>query len=118
MTDREIFKNNLIELMRVTKAKQVDIARYAGVSYQTVSTWVTGRAYPRADAMERLCRFFGIKQSALTEEKGSRQTPEEKLVLLFRSLSKAGQDKLLERAEELKKLHPKGRLADEEEPIV
>ena len=118
MTDREIFRQNLVELMRITKAKQVDIARYAEVSYQTVSTWVTGRAYPRADAMEKLCRFFGIKQSALTEEKGSRKTPEERLVMMFRSLSKEGQDKLLERAEELKKLHPKGRLADEEEPIV
>ena len=118
MTDREIFKNNLIELMRVTKAKQIDIAKYAEVSYQTVSSWVTGRAYPRADAMDKLCRFFGIKQSVLTEEKGSRKTPEEKLVMLFRSLSKEGQDKLLERAEELKKLHPKGRLADEEEQSI
>lgn len=115
MTDREIFKTNLIELMRVTKVKQIDIARYAGVSYQTVSTWVTGRAYPRADAMEKLCRFFGIKQSALTEEKHGRPTYEDELLSLFRSLSREGQDKLLERARELKVLHPKGRLFDGKE---
>ena len=68
MTDREIFKTNLVNLMNETKTKQVDIAEYAEVSYQTVSAWVQGRGYPRADAMEKLCKFFGIKQSDLTEK--------------------------------------------------
>lgn len=99
MTDREIFKNNLDELMRITKTKQADIARYAEVSYKTVSAWVCGRAYPRVDAMEKLCEFFGIKQSALTEEG---ENPEEnKLLLVFRSLPNEGKQKLLERADEL-----------------
>ena len=57
MTDREIFQTNLKELMRTTKVKQIDIARYAEVSYQTVSSWVCGRGYPRAEAMEKLCKF-------------------------------------------------------------
>jgi len=112
MTDREIFRSNLVELMRTTKVKQVDIARYAQVSYQTVSAWVTGRAYPRADAMERLCKFFGIKQSALTEDKNADVNSDDRLLLLFHSLSKTGQDKLIERAEELKKLHPRGSAKD------
>jgi len=107
MTDREIFKNNLNELMRTTKVKQIDIAKYAEVSYQTVSSWVTGRGYPRADAMEKLCRFFGIRQSALTEEQNPSATQEDTLVILFRSLSDEGKSRLLERAEELKQLYPK-----------
>ena len=106
MTDREIFRSNLVELMRITKVKQVDIARYAQVSYQTVSAWVTGRGYPRADAMERLCKFFGIKQSALTESRND-SSAEDRLVLLFRSLTATGQEKLIERVEELRHLHPK-----------
>ena len=104
MTDREVFKNNLNELMRTSKVKQIDIAKYAEVSYQTVSAWVTGRGYPRADAMEKLCKFFGIKQSALTEEKA--ETDEERLLLIFRSVSDEGRTKLLERAVEVKKLYP------------
>lgn len=106
MTDREIFRRNLSDLMNITKVKQKDIATYAEVSYQTVSSWITGRAYPRADAMERLCKFFGIKQSALTEDKQSVNL-EDELLSLFRSLSDYGQDKLIERAEELKRLYPK-----------
>lgn len=106
MTDREIFQRNLVDLMNVTKVKQVDIAKYAEVSYQTVSAWVTGRGYPRADAMERLCRFFGIKQSALTEKRDER-TDEDALLSAFRAVSAEGREKLLERSRELLKLYPK-----------
>ena len=105
MTDREIFRANLTNLMNKTKTKQIDIAKYAEVSYQTVSAWVTGRGYPRADAMERLCKFFGVKQSALTES--SEETDEDKLVAMYRLMSDNGRSKLIERAEELVKLYPK-----------
>lgn len=107
MTDREIFKNNLYNLMKASKVKQIDIARYAEVSYQTVSSWVCGRGYPRAEQMEKLCKFFGIRQSALTEEQ--KETDEDLLLSMFRSLPQEGRDKLLERASELKKLYPKRR---------
>ena len=106
MTDREIFRKNFSELLRVTKAKQVDIAKYAEVSYQTVSAWVTGRGYPRADAMERICKFFGIKQSDLTEDKDV-VNKEDELLQFFRAMSDIGQDKTLERAYEMKRLYPK-----------
>ena len=112
MTDREIFKSNLYNLMKSAKLKQKDIAQYAEVSYQTVSAWICGRAYPRADAMERLCRVFGVKQSALTENQ-SQLTPEDDLVSIFRSLPMEGKEKLLERAEELTKLYIKRRKNNE-----
>lgn len=100
MTDREVFKNNLTDLMNRTKAKQVDIAKYAEVSYQTVSAWVCGRGYPRAEKMEKLCRFFGVKLSALTEYQ-SNETQEDQLLAMYRALPQAGRDELIERAEEL-----------------
>ena len=108
MTDREIFKNNLIDLMNRSKTKQIDIARYAEVSYQTVSAWVCGRGYPRAEAMEKLCKFFGVKQSALTESQ-SNETQEDQLIAIYRSLSQEGKDKLMERAEELEILLKRGK---------
>lgn len=112
MTDREIFKNNLYNLMKTSKAKQSDIAKYAEVSYQTVSAWVCGRGYPRAESMEKLCKFFGVRQSALTESQEPEQTQEDQLVSVFRTLSDEGKQKMLERAFEMKKLYPlrkKGR---------
>ena len=105
MTDREIFKANLNELMRTTKTKQIDIAKYAEVSYQTVSSWVCGRGYPRADAMEKLCKFFGVKQSTLTED--HTEDDEDHLLFIYRSISEEGKAKLLDRAVELSVLYPK-----------
>lgn len=105
MTDREIFQNNLNNLMKTSKTKQIDIARYAEVSYQTVSAWVCGRGYPRAEAMEKLCKFFGVKQSALTEK--PEETDEDRLLLAFRSLPEEGKQKLLDRADELLFLYSK-----------
>ena len=113
MTDREIFRRNFANLMNVTKVKQVDVAKYAEVSYQTVSSWVQGRAYPRADAMEKICKFFGVKQSDLTEDK-SVHPLEETLLARFRSMSYKGKQKMLERAEELVKLYPKRGSSDGE----
>lgn len=107
MTDREIFKTNLYNLIKTAKVKQIDIAKYANVSYQTVSSWVTGRGYPRADAMERLCKFFGVKQSALTED-SNQKTTEDMLIDTYRSMSDTAKQKLIERADELAKLYPKG----------
>lgn len=107
MTNRDIFRQNLIDLMAHTKTKQIDIANYVEVSFQTVSAWVTGRGYPRADTMQKLCQFFGVKQSVLTEPHGQEDDPEQDLLDLFRSLSKTGQGKLFERAFELKRLYPR-----------
>ena len=107
MTDREIFQKNLTELIQTSRVKQADIAKYAEVSYKTVSAWVTGRGYPRADAMEKLCRFFGIRQSALTEPHHPAESLEDRLLTAFRAMSPTGQDKLLERAEELRVLYPR-----------
>lgn len=107
MTDREIFQKNFSNLLNETKTKQIDIAKYAEVSYQTVSAWVRGRGYPRPETMAKLCKFFGVKQSELTESKEKQQTPEDRLILAYRTLPVAGKEKLLQRAEELLKLYPK-----------
>lgn len=111
MTNRETFRKNLTRLMQESKVKQIDIAKYAGVSYQTVSAWVTGRGYPRAEAMEQLCRFFNITQSALTEDR-TENSDEENLLNIFRALSETGREKLLERSRELLQLYPCGRKKD------
>lgn len=105
MTDREVFQINLVNLIKKSKVKQVDIAKYAEVSYKTVSAWVCGRGYPRIETMEKLCKFFGVKQSALTTNND--ETDEDRLLLAFRTLSDDGKSKLLDRAAELMLLYPK-----------
>lgn len=100
MTDREIFTRNFRKFLSQSGYQQQDIAKAVGVSRQTVSTWVTGKNYPRADVMERLASFFGIRLSDLVcDEEGSMH--EAQLLYAFNSMSEEGKAKLLERAEEL-----------------
>lgn len=120
MSDREVFRKNFNNLMNETKTKQIDIARYAEVSYQTVSAWATGRGYPRADKMSKICQFFGVKPSVLTDSARSVNPMEDELIDAFRSLPDAGREKLIERARELLKLYPQRRrksYAESEEEV-
>ena len=95
--------------MRTSKVAQKDLAEYAQVSYKTVSAWVCGRGYPRAEQMESICKFFGIRQAALTQEKEPERTQEDVLLSCFRSLSQEGKLEMLKRAEEMTKIYPMRR---------
>lgn len=65
MNDREIFKDNLNYFLSVSGNLQKDLADYVGAKTTTVSGWTRGISYPRADAMEKIARFFGIPTSRL-----------------------------------------------------
>lgn len=107
MTDREIFQKNLKKFLSMSGAKQVDVANAINVSHKTVSAWVNGRGYPRADVMEKLAMFFDVRLSDLVDEELSEDEEEKQLIEMFRMLSSAGKIKLLERAEELTVLYGK-----------
>lgn len=68
MTDREIFRENLNYYLSIQGKKQKDLADYVGAKTTTVSGWTRGISYPRADAMEKIAMFFGIKTSQLIKE--------------------------------------------------
>ena len=65
MTDREVFQENIKYWLETFGKKQQDLADYVGVHKGTVSGWTRGVSYPRADVMERISDFFGIKLSDL-----------------------------------------------------
>ena len=65
MTDREIFRENLNYYLSIQGKKQKDLADYVGAKTTTVSGWTRGISYPRADAMEKIAMFFGIKTSQI-----------------------------------------------------
>lgn len=88
--------------MEKRQCVQQDVANYVGCSLQTVSSWVTGRGYPRADTMAKIADFFGVSVFELV---CPRENEEEKLLKTFRVLSETGRKKALERMEELKQLY-------------
>lgn len=54
MASRENFRKNLRKYMDECRINQVDLAKAVGVSKSTVTTWLSGRAYPRIDIIQRL----------------------------------------------------------------
>ena len=105
MTNREIFRKNFIRLLDESGKSQIDVSEAVGVNRSTVSAWVTGRGYPRADVVQKLAIFFGCQLSDLVIENEREETEEDRLLAMFRSLNLAGKAKLLERAEELTVLY-------------
>lgn len=109
MTDREIFRKNFAELMQASKVTQVDIAKATGIKQQTISAWICGRGYPRADSLTKLCQFFHIRMADLVRDIDAAENDEDRIINIFRSLSAEGKQKMIERAEEMKTLYPLGR---------
>lgn len=104
MTNREIFRSNLSTFLEQTGSSQIDLASSLNVSKQTVSAWVNGKSYPRADVMEKIANYFGTTISALVYDTRE-QMEESELVYFFHALPDDGKTKLLERTHELAVLY-------------
>ena len=102
MTDREIFKENINYYLSTFGKRQVELADYLGVHKGTVSDWVRGKTYPRADVMEKISMFFGVKLSDLVMERNTNQT-ETRLLRAWRNADPTYQTVALE----LLEAHPK-----------
>ena len=104
--NRNVFAKNLKYQMGINRKSRRDISNDLGVSYFTVSDWVTGKKYPRMDKVELLANYFGILKSDLIEEpmgepNNSPEEPKltegEKMLLdLFRQIPEDAQKMYLE----------------------
>ena len=65
---RDVFVKNLREAMNARGVTQTDIVSALQTSTSTVSDWVSGKRYPRIDAMQRLADYLGVLVSDLTRE--------------------------------------------------
>lgn len=104
MVNRENFRKNLTKLINQSGGNQKDLATYVGVSKQTVSAWMHGKAYPRADVMDKIAAYFGTTISALVYDERE-QMEEAEIVYFFHALPDSGKEKLLERTHELAVLY-------------
>ncbi|MGI6403244.1 MAG: helix-turn-helix domain-containing protein [Oscillospiraceae bacterium] len=72
---REVFAQNLRELLHRTGRTQADLVRELGLRQSTVSDWMGGKKYPRVDKIQLLADYLGVNRSALTEESRNRNLP-------------------------------------------
>lgn len=103
---REIFRNNLLRLLRQRGKSQMEVADAVGVSPQTFNTWCQGKAYPRIEKLTELANYFGIFTFELMEEPKALENEKrtQRLMRYASLLSEEYFKKLEERAEELVEL--------------
>lgn len=100
---KRVFAKNLKKYMHQYNIDQQRISEIAGVSRQSVSTWLTGKNIPRMGVVEKLAAYFGILKSDLLEDKDKIENiskmntfcmndKEAKLLTLFRNFPEEKQD--------------------------
>lgn len=100
MTDtRETFRKNFDRLYTEKRCTQEDMAKTLGVSRATVSTWLRGTGFPRADVLDAMAAYFGVSIAELLSSGSS--DDEAELIELYRKMSDAGKALMIERAHEL-----------------
>ncbi len=86
MTSREVFKKNLPYYMDLAGINSVELAKAVGVSKSTVSTWISGRSYPRIDAIQKVADVLNCDTDDLITENtaAARQQISDDEKILFR----------------------------------
>lgn len=104
---KENIQKNIIFYRKMRKVTQKQLADFLEIGVSTVSGWERGAYTPDIDTLFMICNFLEVTlndmcgvfkdNDQLSQEEGT-------LLNIFRSLNPQGQQKLLERAEELRDL--------------
>lgn len=69
MDKRQIFKRELPKYMERAGMKQIDLAKALGMSKSTVHCWITGKAFPEIDTIQRIADVLGCATDDLIVER-------------------------------------------------
>ena len=104
---KENIQKNIIFYRKMRKVTQKQLADFLEIGVSTVSGWERGAYTPDIDTLFMICNFLEVTLNDMCGVfKDNDQLSEEESILLntYRSLNTKGQQKLLERAEELRDL--------------
>ncbi len=65
-SSKEIFAENLRDMLIAKHKKQADLARFTGATSATVTYWCNGQAMPRANMIDKICLFLNCSVEDLT----------------------------------------------------
>ena len=73
--ERKIFSKNLRKFMEIQNIDRNKLCEELDVSYTSVTEWIHGETYPRADKITKLANLFGIPKSALVDDDSNSGIP-------------------------------------------
>ena len=68
MNSRDVFIQNLKDIMKERKVSRRELAEGLNIPYTTLTDWCTGRIFPRVEKINLIADYFNIKKSDLIEE--------------------------------------------------
>ena len=74
MDKRQIFKRELPKFMEKAGMKQIDLAKALGMSKSTVHCWITGKAFPEIDTIQKIADVLGCQTDDLIMEEPKAET--------------------------------------------
>lgn len=104
---KENIQKNILFYRKMRKVTQKQLADFLEIGVSTVSGWERGAYTPDIYTLFMICNFLDVTLNDMCgvfKENGQLSEDETKLLNTFRSLNPKGQEKLLERAEELRDL--------------
>lgn len=63
-----VMANNIKKCLQRLGITQKELCEALGFKETTVSSWMSGKSYPRIDRIEKMAEYFGIKKADLIEE--------------------------------------------------
>lgn len=68
-TNKQIFSENLTELLKSESMSKTQLAQKIGVNASTVTNWCKGKMFPRYEMLEAIARVFHIETHELLQNK-------------------------------------------------
>ncbi len=68
---KKTFIHNMSEQMDAMNINQIELANAIGVSKSVISSWMTGKRFPKMNSIQQLADYFGIEKSDLLDSKNA-----------------------------------------------
>lgn len=70
--NKEAMAANIKRLLHQFGKTRQQLSEGTGINYQTISSWMSRKSYPRIDNLERMANYFNVPKTELVESEKSR----------------------------------------------
>ena len=67
-SNKSVMANNIKRYLQQFGKTQKELCETLGFKETTVSSWMSGKSYPRIDRIEKMAKYFGVKKADLIED--------------------------------------------------
>lgn len=80
--NKKVMSYNIKKLLKKNHVTRRELAKATGINYNTMSSWIQGKSYPRIDRIELMANYFKVPKSVLVERqnKPANELPIDKIV--------------------------------------